>query len=47
MDSSMFKKVCCELKSSLLVQYVNEKKKTIAIVNNQKTLIPKEIMKLN
>lgn len=23
------------------------KKKTIAIVNNQKTLIPKEIMKLN
>lgn len=46
MDSSMFKKVCCELKSSLLVQYVNEKK-TIAIVNNQKTLIPKEIMKLN
>lgn len=26
MDSSMFKKVCCELKSSFLVQYVNEKK---------------------
>lgn len=33
MDSSMFKKVCYELKSSLLVQYVNEK--TIAIDSKQ------------